>query len=83
MGMWEDGLVGVGWWLKGDVGVRCLGLWVGMGRGVGGDGLWFEGDVGVGECESCHILVIDKCIISYVYKFTKTKETKKPCMSYN
>ena len=31
-----------------------VGLWVGMGG-------WFEGHVG--ECESCHILVIYKCII--------------------
>ena len=39
LGIWRDGWVGVGWWLKGDVGVRCLGLWVGVGRGVGGDKL--------------------------------------------
>ena len=45
-----------------------MGWWVGYGWGLGVS-CWLEGDVG--ECESCHILVIDKrikCLHIQTYK---------------
>ena len=45
-------------------------------------GWWFEGDMG--ECESCHIFVIDKCIICLrIQIYNNNNNILKPCMTYN
>ena len=73
--MLGDGWVGMAWWLKGDAEVRCLGLWVGVGRVWVGISWWFEG--AVGECESWHIPVIDtcKCIIHLCIQVFNSKKS--------
>ena len=38
----------------------------------------------MGECESCHIFVIDKCIICLCIQiYNNNNNILKPCMTYN
>ena len=65
-------MLGLGAW---SCGWGWVGVWVAK-------NWWFVG--AVDECESWHILVIDKCIICYIYlyKFT-TAKNPKASMTYN